>query len=47
MIDVFVDGVKHSIERRYSEFEDLHKTVSTFSSTCVQHEFHFMVQELR
>jgi len=26
-IDVYVDGVKQSIMKRYSEFEDLHKKV--------------------
>ncbi|XP_067937607.1 sorting nexin-22-like [Watersipora subatra] len=25
VIDVYVDGLKHVVERRYSEFEDLHK----------------------
>ncbi|KAF6040747.1 SNX24 [Bugula neritina] len=27
IVDVYVNGVKHVIEKRYSEFEELHKTL--------------------
>ena len=30
VVDVYVDGLKHTVERRYSEFEEMHRVVGSF-----------------
>lgn len=31
VVDVYVDGLKHTVERRYSEFEEMHRVVGSFN----------------
>lgn len=35
VVDVYVDGLKHTIERRYSEFEEMHRMVISFCTLGV------------